>query len=85
MKKEYTEARCVECGRKVSPKANIAKMFNSNGPKRFVYNHIYTYWDCKAHGAVWAEINGEIYPKPSDLFDSIVFDDWEVEIKKEEG
>ncbi len=85
MEVEITNAKCLVCGKKVDAKANISGMFVGKGNKKFVFNSIYTYWACEAHGAVWAEIDGQIYPHPSDLFDTITFADWKAEIKREEA
>ena len=84
-KKEVTNAVCVECGRPVEARANIGGMISQeNGIKRrFLFNHIYTYWHCEDHGAVWAYIDGELVTRPSHLFDSFDFDDWGVEVCKD--
>jgi len=84
--KDITNAACAECGRPVRAKASIAGLWTleEGNIKRYIYNHIYTYWDCEAHGAVWAIVGGKLVKKPSDLFDSLKFEDWDAKICKEE-
>lgn len=74
-KVDITNARCLECGKRVEARANISRELSFDDSEK-LYNSIYTYWSCKDHGAIYAEVNGEISLRPSNLFDEILFVDW---------
>lgn len=83
---DITNAVCAECGRPVRAKASISGLYvlEEGNIKRYIFSRVYTYWDCEAHGAVWAIVDGELVKKPSELFDSLEFEDWGVKIYREE-
>lgn len=87
MKKDVSKAVCAECGKPVTPEANIGGMvcMDADGKRRFIFNHVYTYWHCRDHGAVWAYIDGELVTKPSHLFDVFEFDDWDAKVYRKEA
>jgi len=87
MEIEITDARCYNCGRKVTAEAHLAgRIEMKKGETReFVVNSIYTYWGCSRCGCVWAEIGEELYETPSELFEEIEFSDWKVKVKRGEN
>ena len=84
---EITDARCYNCGRKVTAEANLeGRIEMKKGETReFVVNRINTCWGCPRCGCVWAKIGEELYGTPSELFEEIKFSDWKVKIKKGEN
>lgn len=53
--------------------------------EEYVTNTIFTYFSCPYHGAVPAyDSHFNYYPKPSDFFETIVFNDWDAAVRKGE-
>ena len=80
---DIKEAKCYICGKRVYPEIAFRGVINSN--HFWLSGEIYTYWSCETHGGVYAELNGKLVEKPSELFDEIVLSDWDASIKKNEG
>ena len=74
---EIKSAKCSNCGRDVNFETGMGRMWSREGKNKtkfFIDNTIYTYFSCRACGAISAKVNGKPYAKPSDMFKEIKFE-----------